>query len=385
MIEHLLRTTEEQSRKYESLQAAIGCKENINGNQDATHGCKASRPDMDAGTMPGEVPNKSRTKDVLEAPKADCMTTEVESYYTLVEHLMAEIEAEKYNIEPDVRRRIRDDVIRTHEREIWLLRALHEHPESSEKMREKPWRLLEIAEDMADKGKHQRVEKCGQSSSGAKPGPFPLDLGAQSLDPDPRCSSYGIETQRQMKDNESSSTKARTTAMNQTPAPTINAIGLFLDNREDPWNHLHLLIDAPLIDQPRVAEENGWLPYWRSGASTHAFHRILPLNALNAPLQFLRSCTSMLGTEASHTVETVASSQDLAALTDSTDTDTYVSARSEVGDTLSDAYPICLEEGEKDGPLMINDDQGYLDEVRKDDWRLGVTNFDTSLDDFQES
>ena len=380
MIEHLLRTTEENSRKYESLKAAIGCNENTDGNQDATYGCIPSRPDLAAGSIPIEAPSKSRTKGVLEAPKVDSMTTKVE-YYTLMENLMAEIEAEKYNIEPDVRRRIRDDVIRTHEREIWLLRAIHEHAESREKMREKPWRLLEIAEDMADKGKHPRIEKSGQSSSGAKPGPFPSDLGAQFLDTELRYSSHEIETQNQMNDNEGSSTKARTTTMDQIPAPTINATELFLDNCEDPWNHFHLLFDAPLIDQPRAAEENGWLPYWRSGASMRAFHRILPLNPLKGQLEFLRSCTSMLVTEESHTVETVAWSQDLAALTDSTDTGTYVSARSELGDVVLETHALCLEEGEKDGPLVVLGDQGYFDAVGKDDGRLGAANFNLSLDE----
>lgn len=343
MIEHLLRTTEEQSRKYESLKAAIGCNENTDGNRDATHGCIPSIPDLDAENMPREAPNKSRTERLLDAPKVHSMTIKVENYYTLMEHLMAEIEAKKYNIEPDVRRRIRDDVIRTHEREIWLLRAIHEYAESKEKMREKPWRLLEIAEDIADQGKHPRIEKRGQSSSGAKPGPFPSDLGAQFLDPDQRYSFQESETQKQMDDKQGSSTKARTTAMDRIPAPTISATELFLDNREDPWN------------------------------------------PLKAQMPFLRSCTSMLVTETCHIVKTEASLQDLPALTDSTDTDTFVSARSEFGEMVLDTYPLRLKGGEKDAPLAVFGDQGYSDATEKNDGRLGVASFDSYLNELLAS
>ena len=233
MIEYLLRTVKDQSRKNKSLKDKIDAIKNPDGNRDATHGCTPAMPDLDAANIPPEASNKSRNDRLLEAPK-------------------------------------------------------------------------------------------------------------------------------------------------------ISAIELFIHNREEPWNHFHLLFDAALIDTPRVAEENGWLPFWRSGASMRAFHRILPLNPLRSSLPFWRSCTSMLITEKSRIVETVASSQDLAALTDSTDTDTFESARSEFEEMVLDTYSLRLKGSEKDGPLAVFGDQAYFDTtnaVGKDDGRLRVANFHLSLDE----
>lgn len=381
MIEHLLRTTAEQSRKYESLKAAMDRSEDLDGNRDSTLGRMPATPDLDAGTIPREVPSKSRTIRLLEAPEMDPTTTRSQNYYTLMEHLMAEVEAEDYNIEPDVRRRIRDDVIRTHQRETGFLRADHGHTDSKEKTRDNSWRPTEMAEDQADKGEQAQIQQWGARSSGAILGPFPSDAGAQLLDSDLCYSSPETIPTKQMEGCEGSPAKVHMTAVDGVHVPEISAIKGFLDDREDPWNHFHLLFDAPLIDKPRAAEENGWLPYWRSGISTRALHRILPLNPLKAQVPFLRACTSMLVTEKSHDVETTASSQDLAALTDSTDTDSYVSARSELGEAALDTQLLCQKEAEKDGPLVVLGDQRYGDPAGEDDGTLGLGIFDPTLDE----
>lgn len=168
---------------------------------------------------------------------------------------------------------------------------------------------------------------------------------------------------------------------------TMDAIENFINNREDPWNHFHLVSEAPMVEKPRAVVETGWLPFWLSGASRLVFRRFLPLNPLRPLIQndhmpqlaFLRSGTSMLATDKSHVVETIPSSQDLAALTDSSDTETFVSANSVIGEVALDPRPLCLVEGENDGPRVVPGDQVYADPAGKDGGRLGVANLYPSL------
>ena len=129
-------------------------------------------------------------------------------------------------------------------------------------------------------------------------------------------------------------------------------------------------------EKPRVVEGNGKLQFWISGASRLALHEILPLNPLQPHIQnnhmpqlpFFRSGTSMLVTDKSHIVETIPSSQDLAALTDSSDMETFVSAESGIGKLALDPHPLCLVEGKTDGPIVVFGDQAYGDPAGKD-WR----------------
>lgn len=379
MIEHLLRTSEQQALNNEPLKAAIDCNENTNGTPAAVHSYIPGIPDLDAGNLPKKAPGKSGTDKGMEATKADSTTKNPDNYYTLMEHIMAKVEAEEYNIEPDMRRRIKDDVIRTLEREASLLRSDHGHTKSKGKMREKPLKVIEMANDEADTGEQPRMEQAGGFLSGAEPGPFPSDFGAQFRCFDPNHTSMGSFHKR-IEGYQQWPTKAPTPAMSRVHTPDIKTIELFLDSREDPWNHLHLLLDALLTDKPKDAEVNGWLPFWTSGASMRAFHRIPPLNPLKAPLLSWRCCTSMLITEKSHDLESIASSQDLAALTDSTDTDTFVSARSEFGDVVLDTSFCRLEDEEKHVLLEILDGPGCRDAAGKDDPRLGVANFHQYMD-----
>lgn len=148
-----------------------------------------------------------------------------------------------------------------------------------------------------------------------------------------------------------------------------------------------------MVEKPRAVEENVWLPFWLSGASRLAFHRILPLNPLRPHIQndhmpqlpFLRSGTSMLVADKSHIVETTPSSQDLAALTDSSDTETFVSAKSVIGELALDPHPLCLVEGKNDGPMVVFGDQAYGDPAGKD-WReVGSSNSVSSLNGLLEA
>lgn len=338
MIEHLLRTTAEQSGKYNSLKAAMDRNGTLDVMWDRTSGSIPATPALDPAMQPTEMPNKSKTTRLLEAPEVDPAAARLESYCTLIEHLMTEVEAEDYNIGDDMRCRMRDDVAHTHKRDTRLLRAVHGHTELKEKMREKSWRLVDMAEEKVEEGEQLQMEQRVESSSGAK---FDLreDKSPQNLDRDD--SSPVGETQEHATDFvwPPENVPMTTAADRVSASKTRPAIGDFLNNREDPWNHFHLLNHPP--------------PY-----------NYMP------QLPFLGSGTSMLVSEESHAVETIPSLQDLAALTDSTDTDTFVSARSVIGelDRLS------LVEDEDDGPLAVLGDQGYSDLAGKDGGKLRVAN-----------
>lgn len=385
MIEHLLRTTHEQSRKYEALKATMDRNENLEMVGNSTNGYIPVTPGVNAAMMRSEVPNNSKTEKLLEAPEADPATTTLDHYCTLIQQLMTEVEAKEYNIGRDMRCRIRDDVINTHKREM-RLRAVHGHEELGERMREKYWPLVEMAEERAEERQQSQEGRRLESSSGATFAPTE-DSGPQELDLDPKLWSQAGATQSRVRGYEGPLAKVPKAAMD--PNPQIELF-LRLNKREDPWNHFHLLSEAPMVESPRAPEENGWLPYWISGVSKLAFHRILPLNSLKphirddhtSTMPFFRSGTSMLVTDKSHIQETIASSQDLAALTDSTDTDTFVSARSEIGElALDTTHDPCFVEGEEDGPLVVLGDQGDHDTIGKDRGELGVANATPSLNE----
>lgn len=381
MIEHLLCTTAEQSRKYESLKAAMDRNENLDAARDSNSGCIPAPPSLDTATRPTELRNKSKTKKLLEAPEVDPAATTLENYCTLIQNLMTEVEAKEYNIGHAMRGRIRDDVIHAHKRETRLLSAVHGHTELKEKMREKSWRLVEMAEEKAEEGEQSQTEHRREGPPAAKPAPLEYS-GCQILDPDPSHSTQESKTQKQVKDYQTPPVNDCTTPIDRVRASSRNpAIEVFLNNPsgDDPWSPLKLT--APIVEKPRAAERYGWLPFQISGASKLAFNRLLPLNPLKTQLPFLRSGTSMLVTDKSHEMQTIASSQDLAALTDSTDTKTFVSAESELGERAVDSHPLRLVEDEKDGPLVVLGDQEYGDAVGKDSGMLGVANLYPSLDE----
>ena len=143
-----------------------------NDNLDIAGNCSnvyiPATPSLASAMIPTKMPNNNKTNTLLEAPEVDPATARLENYCTLNQHLMTEVEAEEYNIGHDLRRRIRDDVIHTHKRETRLLREVHGHTELEKKMREKPWRLIEMAEQKVEEGERSQMEQRAGSSSGAK-------------------------------------------------------------------------------------------------------------------------------------------------------------------------------------------------------------------------
>ena len=350
----------------------------------STDGYAPARTDPDTAMIPIEIPEKSRTENVLEAPEVDPATATVENYCLLIQRLIIEVEAEGYSIGHDMRCRIRDDVIHTHKRETRLLRAIYGHTELKNKMRGGSWRLAEMSEEEIEEGEQLKQEQGMQSSSGAIFGP----LGTS----DPKClhPNTSHSSQDDVEDVERPPENDHTATMDLAHASELYPpINLFLNSRsrDEPWNDLNLFHKAPKVEEPRVAGEKGWLPAWVPGASRLGLHNILPLNPLKWNTQseqmpdmpYLRSGTSMLVTEESHDMETIASSEDLAALTDSTDTETFVSAQSSIGESVLDSQHPFLVEGEKQGPLVILGDDEYSEPEAKDCGRLGIANLYPSL------
>ena len=382
MIEHLLRTTVEQSRKYESLKAAT------NGNKeldDSENDYVPATPGLDVAMMPIEVPDKTKTEKILRAPEVDTSLAPVDEYCLLIQRLITEVEAEKYGIGHGMSRRIRDDVIHIHKRETRLLRAIYGHNELKDRMPESSWKLAEIAEEEA------KAEQS-QNSFGAMFGQYG-DSVSQHLDANTRRLSLDGADLENAEDSERACENDYMTTMDQARASTFYPpLLFFLNSRDDPWRPHDLFSDPPEAEEPRTAEETGWLPSWVSGASRLGLHTILPLSPLKSYLKdgsilslpYLRSGTSMLVTEKSHVAESIASSQDLAALTDSTDTDstdteTFVSAQSVIGELDLDPEPLCLVEGKQQEPPAILGDQEYSEAAPQDDGRLGKASLYPSL------
>ena len=390
MIEHLLRTTAEQSRKYEFLKAAMDGNKTLDVSENSIDGCTPTTPSLDAAMIPIEAPNESKTEEVLKASEVDPATAPVRDYCLLIQRLITEVEAEGYSIGHGMRRRIRNDIIHVHKRETRLLRAIYGHTELKNKMRGSSWKLAEMAEGVEDGG-HLTMEQRVQYSSGAVLYPFGQN-DPQCLEPSTSHSSQDGRAQKHLGESKRPPENDYTAVMDQARGPTsYPLLSYFLNNsREDPWNNYNLRIvsEVPEVKEPRAAGEKGWLPSWVPGASRLGLHNIHLLNSLKSYAQnehlpnipFLRSGTSMLVTEKSHNVESIASSEDLAALTNSTDTESFVSAPSVIGESALEYHPPCLVKGEEQEPLVIlGGHDEYSERAAKDRGRQGIQNMYPSL------
>ena len=377
IVEHLLRTTVEQSRKYETLKAAT---DGNNSRDISDNSSLPATPGLNAAMIPTEVPDKTKTEKEVQVPEVDTALAPVDDYCLLIQRLIAEVEAEKYGIGHGISRRIRDDVIHIHKRETRLLRAIYGHDELKDRMPESSWKLAEMAEDEAE-------AERSQNSFGAMFGPYG-DSVSQRLEANPSRLSQDGEVLENVEHSERPSEDYHMTTMDQARASSFHPpLLFFLSSRDDPWKPHNLFPDAPDAEEPITAEEKGWLPSWVSGASRLGLHNILPLNPLKSYLQgenfpcepYSRSGTSMLVTEKSHVAESIASSQDLAAMTDSSDTETFVSAQSVIGEFDLDPEPFCLVEGKQQEPLAILGDQEYSEAATEDGGRPGKANLYPAL------
>ena len=386
ILQHLLRTTAQQTRGYESLKTVILRNENHGSAGTLTIGNKPVAIDLGAATLT-KVPDGSNANGLLNNGEVSPANTRLEHYFTLMENLMTEIEAKKYNIGDDLRYRIRDDVIHTYKREARLLGVIQGDTEFDEEMRKRSRRVEEIAEDRAG-GQQSQMKPALERSSGRESASLG-DNSPETLQPIPDHPSQEDVTQNEASDHGTLPAKVCKATLDQVGTSITKPQILDYINRnvqEYPWNPLHLTSDALKDGQPRASEENGSSPLGFFGSSMKAFHRILPLEPLKSCIQndhfqqwpFSRSETSMLVTEKSHILDTIATESDLAALTDSTDsTDTrsFESARSEIGEPALDVQDQCLVEDEQNMPSLLLDGEGNDDSI-VDDGKFGNSNAD---------
>ena len=389
IIQHLLRTAAQQTRGYESLKAAILRNENHGSARTLTIGNIPVAIDLGAATLT-KVPEGIKASGLGNNGEVSTANTRLEHYCTLMENLITEIEAKKYNIGDDLRCRIRDDVIHTYKREARLLGVIRGDTELDEEMRKRSRRLEEIAEESAG-GQQLQMKPALERSSGPESAPVG-DSRPKMLEPNSDHPSEEGATQNQVSDIDELPANVRKATLDQVGSSISNPPILDYINRdiqEDPWSHFHLVSSAPKVEQPRAPETNGPSPLGFFGSSMKAFHRILPLEPLKWYIQndhfqqwpFSRSGTSMLVTEKSHILDSIASTSDLAALTDSTDsTDTrsFESARSEVAEPALDVQDHCLVEDEQNRPLVLLDGEGNEDSIVNDSGKFGIANADPS-------
>lgn len=330
--------------------------------------------DLGAATLT-KMPDGSKANGLLEYAEVAPANTRLEH---LMENLMTEIEAKKYDIGDDVRCRIRDDVIHTHKREARLLGVMQRDTEFEEGMKKRSRRLEEIDEEGF--GQQSQVRQTLESSSGPESTPVG-DSRHQTLEPNSDHPSQDVVTQEQTSDHNGLPAKVCRATLDQViTSIKKRPILVYIDQdiQGDPWNSLRLSSGPPNVGQPRAPEENRPSPFGIFGTSMRAFHRILPLEPLRSYIQN-GSGTSMLVTEKSHILDSIASASDLAALTDSTDsTDTrsFVSARSEIGEPALDVQDHCLVEGEQNGSLVLLDGQGSDDSIVNEGGKFGNANAD---------
>ncbi|KAM0802360.1 hypothetical protein BDR22DRAFT_887595 [Usnea florida] len=381
IIQHLLRTAAQQTCGYESLKAPILRNENHGSARTLTIGNIPVAIDLGAATLT-KVPEGSKANALPKNGEASPANIMLEHYCTLMENLMTEIEAKKYNIGDDLRCRIRDDVIHTYKREARLLGVIQGDTVLDEEMRKRSRRLEEIAEDRVG-GQQSQMKPLLEPSSG----PEFASLGDNSpktLQPNSDRPSQEVSTPKQASDHSTLPAKVCKATLDQVGTSVTNPPILDYINRniqEYPWNPLHLVSDAPRTGQPRAPEEDGSPPFGIFGTSMRAFHKLLPLGPLKSHIQneYSRSGTSLLVTERSHVLDTIASASDLAALTDSTDsTDTrsFESARSEIGEPALDVQDHRFVEGEQNRSLVVLDGKDYDDSIVNEGGKIGTANAD---------
>ena len=307
---------------------------------------------LEAAVIPTQVLTKeNRIEKPLGAPEVVPATIGLEGYCTLIENLVTQVEAKEYNIGHEMRCRIRDDVVHTHKRETQLLKSVHGHTELIEKMRERSWRLVDMAEEKAEEREKSQQEQSKESPSRAEPAPSE-NSGLPS--PGPIDSDRRGRTEKHTGHLESTPENVHMSTIGRIHAPINNfVLEKFLNNHpgKDPWSPLNMR--TTMLAWPRILSVDPFRPY----------------------IPFLRSGTSVLVTSASHAVESITPSQDLPAFTDSTDTETYVSAKSEVDDSARDSNRFCLVEGELDENLPIIGDQGFGDLAGKGGEEVGSNEF----------
>lgn len=114
------------------------------------------------------------------------------------------------------------------------------------------------------------------------------------------------------------------------------AVDRFFEERDDHWHLESSASECSQCDNTGISKDGSWLHFQRLGTSTVASNR-------------------------SHKAVPILSFEDLPALTDSSDSETFVSARLVVDEQAFDSHTPFLIESETDRPLVFINDHRYYE------------------------
>ena len=298
-------------------------------------------PSSDTVTRVAESSIKSPLTRQMTAGELKPATTTEERYCAFIEWLMEEIEANDHGIGHDMRCRIKDDIIRIHKLEARLLEAACGHRDLKDLMGGKIWRLAEMDDE------HEAARDPSTIVHGGTDN-MPAVFQQHNLAPSISLENLGLHScgAANPLPNPTAS-RMQTGGSNSSSRRQNIAIDRFLEERDDPWHLESLASECSQCDNTKISEDGSWLPFQGFGTSTVASKRC-------------------------HELVPVPSFQDLPAFTDSSDTETFVSARSVVDEHAFGSHSLFLMESEMNGSLLVIDDQRYGDIMEQDGWASKV-------------
>ena len=309
--------------------------------------------DLQLANRVAETLHSRSLKGRRTAQKADTATRIVKHYCALISCFMQEFEANKYDLDYEMGCRIKEDIIRIHKREARMLSATHGHRKLEALMCTEMWILAEMNDGQKEIGDTPAITRTGSHDSLAVSQKWKDDLESditQDLGP------FGVGANGQIP-NHTASLARNADSDSASWGHSLHAdfaIDRFLEEIDDPWYLEHSMS--------------------RCSQSEH-----LNASHKNTELRFKEIGTSAVCTNDSHEELTETSLQDIPTLTHSSDSTTFVSARSVVHECAVNTYLIPLVEDELDKPLVVHDDQTYGDTAGQDDERLGSAGLYTGL------
>ena len=145
IIKNLLRLDTEQTQKHEELKVMI--KE---GNLETIKEFRALAKNGLPASLPRSAPSLTDslacgTVGPMPGPRAnDTKTRTIEHYCGLIDNLLGCVDFEDYNIDSEVRTRIRNDVVEIHKRETRYLAGRYGAEVLKDAMRGKYWKLADM-------------------------------------------------------------------------------------------------------------------------------------------------------------------------------------------------------------------------------------------------
>ena len=145
IIEHLLRLDIEQTQKHEELKVMIK-ERNLEIIKEfralAKNGPPASP--LRSSLSPTDSLACGTVGPMRVLPANDTKTRTIEHYCDLIDNLLRCVDFEDYNIDSEVRTRIRNDIVEVHKRETRYLEGRYKAEDLKDAMRGKYWKLADM-------------------------------------------------------------------------------------------------------------------------------------------------------------------------------------------------------------------------------------------------